>query len=528
MKWFKRAQIPAPQPVEQPERAGFFTTDILPPNRASAALRIHNALARTFQVGIDSLKPVNEQNEPVPGASYAMDETYPNLQQAKLINSTGGYLPVAQLEWYGNQGFIGWQTCAILSQNWLIDKACSMPARDAVRHGWEISINDGTQIDTKVFDAIRSLDKRFGMKKQCIDFIKNGRIFGIRHALFLVDGIDYTLPFNPDGVKPGSYRGITQIDPYWVSPILDGEAAADPASPHFYNPTWWLVQGKRVHQSHMVIMRNGDEVPDILKPSYMYGGIPTPQKIYERVYAAERTANEAPMLAMTKRLTVLRCDANKAMADQEKFAEKMGFWAALMNNFGVKVIGDGEEISQFDTALTALDETIMTQYQLVASASDVPATKLLGTTPKGFNATGEYDAKSYHEYLESIQENELTPLVERHLQLVLRSFIAPKYGIEPFNFEIKWNPVDSPTAAEQAEINFKKSQTDKNWVDAGAVDSFDVRERLIADPDSGFNGIAPIVEGGPGDREAEQEAAALMLETANADPENKPKQEVTA
>ena len=30
----------------------------------------------------------------------------------------------------------------------------------------------------------------------------------------------------------------------------------------------------------------------------------------------------------------------------------------------------------------------MTQYQLAASVANVPATKLLGTQPKGFNATG--------------------------------------------------------------------------------------------------------------------------------------------
>jgi phage-related protein (TIGR01555 family) len=528
MKWFKRTLEKSLQPEEQSARGGFFTTDISLSSRAGMGQRIRSALAKTFQANMESLTAVNEKNELVTGASHAMDEAYPDLQQSKLRTSTGGHLPIAQLEWYANQGFIGWQTCAMLAQNWLIDKACSMPARDAARHGWELSINDGTHIDAKIFDTIRRIDKRFKMKKQCIDFIKNGRIFGIRHALFLVEGIDYTLPFNIDGVKPESYRGITQIDPYWVSPILDSAAAADPASQQFYSPTWWLIQGKRVHHSHMVIMRNGDEVPDILKPSYIYGGIPTPQKIYERVYAAERTANEAPMLAMTKRLTTLKIDINQAMMNQEKLTEKMEFWSSLMNNFGIKVIGNEEEIQQFDTALTALDETIMTQYQLVAAASDVPATKLLGTTPKGFNATGEYDAKSYHEYLESIQENELSPLIERHTQLLIKSFIAPKYGIKPFHFDVKWNPVDSPTANERADINLKKSQTDKNWVDAGAVDSFDIRERLIADPDSGYSGIAPIVEGGPGDREAEQEAAALMIETANAPPEKPKQQEVLA
>ena len=53
-----------------------------------------------------------------------------------------------------------------------------------------------------------------------------------------------------------------------------------------------------------------------MKPAYLYGGLPVPQLISERVYAAERTANEAPMLAMTKRLTVLKCDITQAVANQ--------------------------------------------------------------------------------------------------------------------------------------------------------------------------------------------------------------------
>ena len=60
-------------------------------------------------------------------------------------------------------------------------------------------------------------------------------------------------------------------------------------------------------------------------------------------------------------------------------------WAGLRDNYGVKVIDkDAEDLTQFDTGLADLDVTIMTQYQLVAAIAGVPATKLLGTTPKGF------------------------------------------------------------------------------------------------------------------------------------------------
>lgn len=520
IKWpWKKTDKAAPkQEVIAPPsvRGGIFSTDFngiyAHDSKIEQAKHLAASLAKTFQKGIESIVPVDESGAAITDGSYAMDSAFLNLTSGSLKGNPSGLVPFQQLDWYANQGFIGWQTAALLSQNWLIDKACTMPGDDAVRNGWDLSAPEGIDLDAEKLAYIKKLDKQLKIKQNCREFVKMGRIFGIRIALYLVDDIDYELPFNPDGVKPGSYKGIAQIDPYWIAPLMDRTAASNPAAKDFYEPTWWIINGKRIHKSHFAIMRNGDEVPDILKPAYLYGGIPTPQKIFERVYAAEKTANEAPMLAMSKRMTVMQLDLSQAAANSQEFTARMEFWASLQNNFGVKVIGEADTIQQFDTSLAEVDTTIMTQYQLVAAAANVPATKLLGTTPKGFNATGEYEESSYHEYLESIQENELQELVDGHYLRLVRSFIAPKFAMETFELDVVWKPVDSPTAAEQAELNSKKADTDSKLVAAGAIDGFDVRQRLINDPDSGYHGLEDIVEDGPGDREHEAEMAEEALE----------------
>lgn len=130
----------------------------------------------------------------------------------------------------------------------------------------------------------------------------------------------------------------------------------------------------------------------------------------------------------------------------------------------------------------------MTQYQIVAAAAGVPATKLLGTTPKGFNATGEYEHASYHEELETIQSNDLTPLVNRHHLMVMRSEVEPALGLVPgsVRVEVDWLPVDSPSAKEYAEINKIKSDTDTALTALGAIDAVDVRNRLRGDKNSDY------------------------------------------
>ncbi len=419
--------------------------------------------------------------------NFALD----NQLSTKAQSQGGNAVLLPQAYWYASQTFIGYQQMAFMSQQWLVKKCCLMPAKDAVRNGYDITVNDGTDVDPEVLDAIRKADVRFRLNHNMIQLVDQGRIFGIRIAMFIVDSLDkdyYYKPFNPDGVKPGSYKGISQIDPYWCTPQLDTEAAGAPASIHFYEPTWWNVAGRSVHRTHLVIYRT-DEVPDILKPMYLYGGVSVTQKIYERVYAAERTANEAPLLALTKRTDVLKTDLSQAEANAPVFFGGIETWVANRDNYGVKVIGLEDEFNQVDTSLTDLDAVIMTQYQLVAAAAEIPATKLLGTTPKGFNATGEYEEAAYHEMLESIQTHDLTPLLERHHLLLIRSEIAPKFGIKPFGTSIVWKTLDAMTAKEQAEVNLIKAQTGAALVQSGSIDGYDERERLIADPESGYSGM---------------------------------------
>lgn len=430
-------------------------------------------------------------------AAVAMDD---GSGGAPLFKAVQSEVPAALLGWYASQRFIGYQVCAMIAQHWLVDKACSMPARDAIRHGFETQVygkganlSDEQQAD--IDERLKRADRRHKLFKNMSEFIRMGRLFGVRVAFFKIRNADprfYELPFNIDAVTAGDYEGIVQVDPYWCVPLLSVEAASDPASMHFYEPEWWIIRGQRFHRSHLIIFRNGD-VPDILKPMYNYGGISVPQKIYERVYAAERTANEAPQLAMTKRTMVQKTDISVVLGNPEKWLERMKEFVFNRDNYGVKVIDTDDDVVQHDTSLADLDAVIMTQYQIVAAAAGVPATKLLGTTPKGFNATGEYESQSYHEELETIQ-SELTEFVNRHHALVMRSEIEPALSLAPGSVRIEadWAPVDSPTAKEYAEINKLLAETDTALAASGAIDAMDIRNRLRADPNSGYTDLAAL------------------------------------
>lgn len=435
-------------------------------------------LARSFQRTSEDMKPVNAKG-------HAMDAACVG-GSLKNVFGVSNYADDVIFTHFAQQGFIGYQACALLAQNWIINNACSVPCEDAIRPGYEISLNQDIKLeDQDLLVKIKQVSERkYNISNIARNFARNNKIFGCALALPVVDGIDYAKPFNIDGVRRGSYKGISLIEPYWVMPELDMEATSAPESLHFYEPTWWrLPNGKRIHRSHVIYI-TGDEVPDVLKPTYYFGGLPLTQQIYERVYASERVANEAPLMALTKRMLIADGNIEAYLMNEEDAEKKLQKLSYCRDNYGVFFKRPGDNVQQIDTSLTDFDALIMTQYQLVASIARMPATKLLKTQPKGFNATGEYEMKDYIQELQHLQDNQMKPLIERNNLLVEKSEFGYSYELEA-----KFNPVDMPTERELAEVRKIDADTDMVLINAGAISPEEARARIIADPNSGYNGL---------------------------------------
>lgn len=444
---------------------------------------LNDALAKTF--------PVRALNV-VTGTGKDSAELENNTRELYTYASA---FSVDQLSWFANKSFPGYQAIITMSQDWLIDKACRVPAEDATRNGWDLSAVD--EVGQQHIDTILKFDKKMGVKQKATEFAYFCRVFGVRIAFYDCGLDDEALkqPFNIDAVRPKSYRGMVQVDPIWVAPILEGDEAYNPLSQHYYEPTYWQVAGKQIHRSHFVVVRHKD-VPDLLKPSYLFGGISVTQMIAESVYGAQRTSNEAPALAMTKRLNVLKTDMSTFYLNPSASFDKMSKLNEVRDNFGVRLIDSDDEMQQLDTTLTGFDDVTMLMYQLVAAASNVPATKLLNTTPKGFNATGEYEAKSYAQMVAAIQENQILPFLERHYEILTKSLRLDVM------VNVEFKPTDEPTQKEIAELNAIKANTDKTYADVGAIDGAVIRDRLRSDARSGYNLADDVDDGGMAEIEA--------------------------
>jgi hypothetical protein len=439
------------------------------------------------------------------------------------------------------RGFINWQRCAVYLQHEMINRACAIPGEDALASGYDIqyvrdddkdSDGDGEADDTvrTELDSMKKKSTMMGLEEtaRMLDYFKRGYGMSVAFPYFAIMDSDddrdkaeidamYGLmekPLNFETLKgrlsKWKFKGWSVVEPYWLTPQFDRMAASNPVSKRFFKPTWWMLpSGRKVHYTWTICAINS-YVADILKPTYQYGGIPLPQMIYERVFAADKCANEAPLLALTKRLLVVDANIEQLIADPEHVQKLMDVITKARNNWGVVFKNPQSQIQQIDTSLQEVDALTMTQYQLVASIAQMPTTKLLMLTPTGFNSSGENEWKIYAQLLTAIQNNEYKPLFELHYKFLTMALFDE---VRPVSVVFK--DTDEPTEKERMEIEQMKASVASELMGAGIITPKEARVAVSSEEGSMFSDIPE--DNDELEKRKAEETARLLEEMKNAD-----------
>ena len=113
--------------------------------------------------------------------------------------------------------------------------------------------------------------------------------------------------------------------------------------------------------------------------------------------------------------------------------------------------------------------------------------KLLGISPSGFNATGESDIRNYYDHVLSQQEKVLRPPLQRVLEALQVSLFGKVDKSLGFSFaSLSETDENAKVLTQQAKINNLCAVLDRDIVSAE-----EVRQMLVSDPDSGFDGLDP-------------------------------------
>ena len=118
----------------------------------------------------------------------------------------------------------------------------------------------------------------------------------------------------------------------------------------------------------------------------------------------------------------------------------------MKNNLGVLLLTPDEEYIQTITPITGLDKIIAQMQENIAVSARMPAVKLLGLTPSGFNATGDFDLHSYYDLISSLQNTKVKPIVEKIADIVLKG-----KGIDCY-IEYEFNILEKESSLQKAQV----------------------------------------------------------------------------
>lgn len=344
--------------------------------------------------------------------------------------------------------------------------------------------------------AIEDYLVRLGARESVYDLLVGDHLYGRMHLHFRLQGDDDLQTPIGNGrdaiskakVTPSSRLiGLKAIEPVWTYPMSYN--AVNPLAEDWYNPQYWYVLGRELHVSRIVPFVSRP-VPDILKPSYAFGGISMSQLAEPYVNIWLKTRQSVSNMIHSFSVMVLATDLQTLMQANgaEDLLARIALFNTMRDNQGAFVINKAsEQMSNVSAPISGLDHLQAQSQEHMASVSRIPLVKLTGISPSGLNASSEGEIQVYYDTVAAFQERKIRPILTRIINFIELSL----YGeIDP-EITFVFQPLRQMTEKERADLQKAKAERDKIFVDGGAIAPEEWRQAIINDPELPFADLDP-------------------------------------
>ena len=306
-------------------------------------------------------------------------------------------------------------------------------------------------------------------------------------------GPDLMLPLSleswgAEASRRGFLRAVRVVDP--VNCFPGDYNSIDPLRKDFYIPKTWWVLGQQVHASRLVRVF-ANEPPLLCKPAYNFLGIPQAQILWDYIAHFQANRDAANRLLDKFSTFVFKTDvasfftAGKDLSDLDY---RMALLARGRKNDAVLAVDkETEEVVKLETPLSGVSEIVRQSLEHIACLNHTPAVKLLGISPSGFNATGESDIRNYYDHIRSQQEKVLRPV----LQHLFKTMQFSLFGKIDKGLSFDFCPLSEEDEGAKVQTQGAKITNICTVLDRDIISAEEARQMLIADPDSGFDGLDP-------------------------------------
>jgi len=350
---------------------------------------------------------------------------------------------------------------SLYRDNWVVQNVVGIIPDDITRKWFTLT---GT-ISPKHIQELEQVQTNTALRESVNEGLRWGRLYGGAAGLIMIRGQEHLLdrPLDLGAILPGTFQGLYVLDRWCgIAPelglIYDGRGRMV--------PEYYTISGEngrtvaRVHHSR-IIRFTGRELPYLERIAELYWGESEVEALYQDVVKHDNVA--ANMAALTFRanvdtMEVQNLDQLFAMTSgeaQRRFWNLMQAQSVIRSNFGMHLVNKGDQVKNTQYTFTGLEEVYEAMCLDLSGASRIPMTKLFGRSPAGLNATGESDLTNYYDYIDSLRESKLRPILQKLLPVLAMS----AWGCVPEGMDITFPPLWAPKADEVAKIASAKAET---------------------------------------------------------------------
>ncbi len=184
--------------------------------------------------------------------------------------------------------------------------------------------------------------------------------------------------------------------------------------------------------------------------------------------AAEQMISEASLGIL--RVKGLLSQVSNATA-RAQLSERLAFFRQTRSiSKNLTLDFDQEDYKRDTLSFAGVSDLTQQSVQRVASAAEMPVSILMSDEPAGLNATGDSSIRWWLMRVHAYRTGDLEPPTLALTRAVLaQSGIGAVSRDNAMGLALKWPPLWTPSASEQAEIRSKNSAADKSDIDAGIL-----------------------------------------------------------
>ncbi|EMF82106.1 TIGR01555 family protein [Leptospira weilii serovar Topaz str. LT2116] len=354
------------------------------------------------------------------------------------------------------------------------------PAEDATREWITIKTNmDGADNELNVSRLIINRLEELKLQQKLKDLIRFSRLY--QEGGFLFYGLNAPVPQTTLNIMepvPNEINKIAYINVFGPDRVALTERNLSPLAASYHIPDV-RIDGYLVHDSRY----------SWLCPSYVAEdgrGVSVIETVITAIIAQDTALHSISSMLYETGAKVFKSKKvdELGQADMRRFLREL---RAVLSSQSLVAIDGDEELVRLESNLnsTGLKDSLEFIFENLAGLSRIPKSRLNGQA-QGTITSGQFDFRSYYDDIARDQENDLRPIIEKAIKLIIRERQGEIYRklngqIESLDWQFEFNPLWKLSEKEEAEIDLIRAREVDIYMARGSVSPEEARPKRFSD-----------------------------------------------